>query len=378
MEDLGKMAATLPEIEDNVPMSDEERELDASAVPLADSELPQAAPSSKETKNPLSTVPEAPSGETVATPPLSAPRRKNQGSKKVCVICDGNHFMRDCKEFLVMRVERRLRMVALHKCCGNCLSNTHSLRDCTSRYSCKICNKGHHTLLHQSSPNDVSPTNASQPELSRSTNVATKPSKKLRKSRSSKRPSVGTYISPVPGPLLPPQHNTTNISQPVTQRHVSALQRVATLGPTMVVQLLSNGLRIPVRALLDPCAGHSLICRSLADSINLCHVMVGPERFCQFSVASSYDGAQQLLMSAHVVDLWHLVAPSESVSVGLRDHYAGLQLADPRFNEAAAVSMIIGPDVYHKVMRPQTYSSPGFPWAQLTIFGWVISGPCNI
>ncbi|XP_073841322.1 uncharacterized protein [Musca autumnalis] len=365
MEDLGKMAATLPDIEDDVPMSDEERELDASAVPITDSELPKDAPPSEEnniSKNPSTTVPEAPSGEPVATPPLSAPVRKNQVSKKACVVCEGNHQLRDCKEFKAMRVERRLRAVALHKCCGNCLATTHHMSQCTSRYHCKICNKEHHTLLHQPSPNDPAPTK--QISITR----------KLRKGRSSKGPSAKTNQPPLPGPSIAPRHPTPPSA---TYRPISAIQPVATLGPTLVAQVVLSDRRIPVRALLDPCAGHSLICRSLANSLNLCPVMVGPERFCQVLVASCYDNIQ-IKVSARVIDLGHLIAPSESVSEDYREHFAGLQLADPRFYKSAAVSLVLGPEVYHKVMKPQSYSRPGFPWAQLTIFGWVISGPCSL
>ncbi|XP_058980527.1 uncharacterized protein LOC131804338 [Musca domestica] len=378
MENLGKMAATLPDYEDDVPMSDEERELDAMITPISDEPMvtgpPEAVPPSEEnlkSENPSTTVPEAPSGDTVVTPPSSAPCRSNQGSSTACVLCDGKHHLRDCKEFRVMRIERRLRTVALHRCCGNCLASTHSLRDCTSRRCCTVCNKQHHTLLHQPSLQDKTPVRSS---LQNHPNNS-KPSKKLRKRRSSKRPSANISQLPILGPGIAPRHNAAHLVAP---RPVSAIQSVATLGPTMVVQVIMANNRIPVRALLDPCAGHSLICRSLADCLGLCPVIVGPERFCQLSVASSYDGTQRISLSARVINLAHLISPSESVSEGLKDHYAGLQLADPRFYETAAVSLVLGPEVYHKVMKPQTYSSPGFPWAQLTIFGWVISGPCNI
>lgn len=47
----------------------------------------------------------------------------------------------------------RLAIVKKHNLCFNCLSSGHSMRDCPSKLSCRICIKsgkvaGHHTLIH--------------------------------------------------------------------------------------------------------------------------------------------------------------------------------------------------------------------------------------
>ncbi|XP_075151699.1 uncharacterized protein LOC142225764 [Haematobia irritans] len=158
MENIAKMAATLPDFEDDVPMSDEEREIDPTIAPLADVSTisttadPATLADLSTNKNPLTTAPGVPPGElSVASPPLSAPVRKNQGSniqrgRRECVICKAKHHLRDCKEFRAMRIERRLRTVALHKCCGNCLDATHFVRDCPSPHRCKHCNGDHHIM----------------------------------------------------------------------------------------------------------------------------------------------------------------------------------------------------------------------------------------
>ncbi|XP_075155985.1 uncharacterized protein LOC142229317 [Haematobia irritans] len=167
MENIAKMAATLPDFEDDVPMSDEEREIDPTIAPLADVSTisttadPATLADLSTNKNPLSTAPGIPPGElSVASPPLSAPVRKNQGSniqrgRRECVICKAKHHLRDCKEFRAMRIERRLRTVALHKCCGNCLDATHFVRDCPSPHRCKHCNGDHHTMLHNHAKNSA-------------------------------------------------------------------------------------------------------------------------------------------------------------------------------------------------------------------------------
>ncbi|XP_075149043.1 uncharacterized protein LOC142222757 [Haematobia irritans] len=375
MENIAKMASTLPDFEDDVPMSDEEREIDPTIAPLADVSTisttadPATLADLSTNKNPLTTAPGVPPGElSVASPPLSAPVRKNQGSniqrgRRECVICKAKHHLRDCKEFRAMRIERRLRTVALHKCCGNCLDATHFVRDCPSLHRCKHCNGDHHTMLHNHAKNSADrsrPATKSAPR--QKSGVPPKPGRSSIRPHITSDPSVRSY-----------QPSTSSAPRPVM-----AIQPVATLGPTMVIQLELNDRRVPVRALLDPCAGLSLICRSLAEELRLSPVAVGPEVFCQVSVASSHDPSQRLGVSARIVDLTHITSPSESVNPALKDHFAGLQLADPHFYQASHVAIVLGPEVYHKIMRPQTYSSPGFPWAQLTMFGWVISGPCNI
>lgn len=88
MEDLRKMAATLPDYEDDVPMFDFQL--------LTPS--PEAAPPSDETKidkNPSTTVTEV----------LSGILTDEQGFEKVCPICNGKYLLRDSKEFRVMRAE---------------------------------------------------------------------------------------------------------------------------------------------------------------------------------------------------------------------------------------------------------------------------------
>lgn len=92
-----------------------------------------------------------------------------------------------------------------------------------------------------------------------------------------------------------------------------ATQPVASFGPTMVIQLTLSDRQIPDRVLLDPCAGQSIICWTLAEKLRMCPVVVGKEKFCQVSVASSDDSAQNCIVSARV-----------SVSDSLKDHSAGL------------------------------------------------------
>jgi len=48
-----------------------------------------------------------------------------------------------------MDIERRNKLVRDKRGCVNCLADSHTCRQCSSKYSCKTCGGRHHTLLHR-------------------------------------------------------------------------------------------------------------------------------------------------------------------------------------------------------------------------------------
>ena len=66
-----------------------------------------------------------------------------------------------------------------------------------------------------------------------------------------------------------------------------------------------------------------------------------------------------------------------SVDGRILDEFPGLQLADPQFYVAAPVNLVLGADVYSKIIRNGVAGGTfGKPLAQFTIFGYIISGSC--
>ena len=63
-----------------------------------------------------------------------------------CILCDENHTLCKCPNYLKLPVNERVEVVKNNKLCFNCL-NTHSVSNCKSRYSC-FCKKRHHRTLH--------------------------------------------------------------------------------------------------------------------------------------------------------------------------------------------------------------------------------------
>lgn len=65
-----------------------------------------------------------------------------------CWLCSAPHMLGMCDEFQALSVHDRAALVAKHKLCGNCFSQKHDARSCTSRYRCRTCNQMHNSLLH--------------------------------------------------------------------------------------------------------------------------------------------------------------------------------------------------------------------------------------
>ncbi|XP_075147450.1 uncharacterized protein LOC142221588 [Haematobia irritans] len=160
MEDMREIIKTLPDYEDDVPMSDEEREiLENNVAPVLREPLPAieqvpdvgmtpVVASSQGVVPTQKVVP--PSGADTAPADVSATNvakpsssptgtaQKNSGVNKrghsnVCVLCMRSHNLRSCRKFLNMRLEQRLRTVVLHRVCSNCLGRSHMRSTCNSR-----------------------------------------------------------------------------------------------------------------------------------------------------------------------------------------------------------------------------------------------------
>lgn len=64
-----------------------------------------------------------------------------------CPLCNRLHAIRQCSRFQVMNIEQKLRAVAHHGLCMNCLAQSHQRRQCSSE-NCHRCYLDHHSLLH--------------------------------------------------------------------------------------------------------------------------------------------------------------------------------------------------------------------------------------
>jgi len=83
-----------------------------------------------------------------------------------CPLCQGRHFINVCPAFVSKNASQRRDIVKQHKRCFNCLSARHSAQECKSKYSCRVCHKKHHSMLHVDSDSSSNASKTAQPDCS--------------------------------------------------------------------------------------------------------------------------------------------------------------------------------------------------------------------
>ena len=252
-----------------------------------------------------------------------------------CQLCTTEkHPLYVCPKWLSYSVAQRLSHVKAKNLCNNCLAVGHSTASCKSTYRCRDCQQNHHTTIHQTAapPNQV--------------NYA------------SRAPSQ------VPDALM-----------------MTALVQLS--GP--------GGQRLTARALIDSGAGISLISSRVAQLLHLplnktdlqfSGVQGTPckasKHIANVSISPIQAEHPLTQIKAAVVTTVTNDLPTQDLSpVADLPHLAGLDLADPGFHTPGRIDILLGADVYHKLMGHQpTLTGAGTdPAAVNTIFGWAITGP---
>ncbi|XP_073846722.1 uncharacterized protein [Musca autumnalis] len=275
-----------------------------------------------------------------------------------CKLCDGRHPLRFCDKFLECTLEKRLRVVISHGFCSRCLAHSHLAKDCRSRSSCRVCDGKHHTLLHDG-PKNIK---------SQSESASKRPANKRR---------------PTKKPKVRPQHQSdacpsVTVTQSTSSNAVALsslpLVGVISLSPSVVVRLSTPTSSVLVRAIIDQCARQSQVCTSLVHDLRLPCSQIDGTAYSRFSIISTYDPSQSVTVTARVSDLTQVSTPAEAIPEKVRETYLGLPLADPHFYVVGRVGLLLGPELYTKVMTSRVQVFPGMPMAQYSIFGWVLSG----
>lgn len=71
---------------------------------------------------------------------------KDNKEKFACISCNEAHHVSKCRKFLKCDPKDRSNLIRMKKCV-NCFG-AHKIEDCKSKFTCKLCSKKHHSLLH--------------------------------------------------------------------------------------------------------------------------------------------------------------------------------------------------------------------------------------
>jgi len=277
-------------------------------------------------------------------------------SSPSCIICSSKHYLGGCPQYISKTTQQRYSILTKHGRCYNCLG-AHRVSDCRSTKRCTKCGRKHHTTIHKQTSLDK--------ENHIDSTKATAPQETVAKAGSSQ--------------VL---HLNTNSD------HATSCVLLAT---AQVVIINQKGSTLQIRALIDQGSEVTLITERVVQTLKLPRsqswiplVGVGGHSSCKtrgftsFKMSAIYENAEQLELSAHILTMLTNAIPSVQIDMQHWQHLNGLTLADPHFLQPLSIDMIIGADVYHQIIREGLKKGPiDSPIAQLTAFGWIISGPIS-
>ncbi|XP_039303472.1 uncharacterized protein LOC113005229 [Solenopsis invicta] len=271
-----------------------------------------------------------------------------------CPLCKENHLLSYCAKYKGMTVANRGELAKKFNLCLSCLRTGHRVNACAATGRCLVCSGKHHTSLHGFTFQHVA-------------NL-----------ESSEGGDIGTVTSSTA---------TTSVAALATPTAPTVLLKTA-----MVTLLSDSGHAIKVRALLDSGAQSTFVTEWVAQQLHASRRRVNVtvlglqeahmgvvSSSCRLTVSSPHKPSLRLPTEALVLRSLISLLPPERVRTTSWPHLSGLELADPAYDVPAPVGAVLGSDVYDLVMEPALrHGPPGSPSAQLTAFGWVLSGLASV
>ena len=271
-----------------------------------------------------------------------------------CDFCGKGHKNHACSEFKALPMQEKLAKVREHNLCFNCLKKGHPSKKCTSPGTCSKCKRRHHSLLH-----------------------------------SEERPKPEQKVIQAP-PEQAPEVKKQEAAQLTTAscHNETPTQQVLLL--TAVVDIMDrNNKAHPCRVLLDSASQANLISRAMVESLGL-------KQFPSNVTVAGIDGTKTHASAGSVVQLRSRYSsfnanikclvtervtadlPTSAVNVRSWELPPGVQLADPSFHQPGKVDLLLGNQLFLKLLLPgEVQLAENLPMLRETQFGWVVGGVCD-
>ena len=306
-------------------------------------------------------------------------------SKIKCPLCKESHPLYKCFKFLQKTPYERFNFCKNSHLCLNCLSDIHDLKKCQSVTSCKSCNQRHHSLLHFTKNNLQTTKHESIPASEKN---------KFNSSQSKEVDFVPPTLSlgstqPIPENTEPTVSHFSALAR--SQRVFSAteISNEGVLLGTAIIHVQDNfGVFQPFRCLLDSGSMTSFITLKAANRLCL------PKNKCSLEI----NGVGSMRSKTNFGSVTLMLKPVDQESnvlvtdaVILKDicnnlpstvctphnwvHIRNLKLADSNFFKPDKVDILLGSDVFSKILLDGRISgNEGEPDAINTIFGYILLG----
>ncbi|XP_055623484.1 uncharacterized protein LOC129766910 [Toxorhynchites rutilus septentrionalis] len=320
------------------------------------------------------------STNTAHQPKKSAPFRlscytSTATSTDKCPACNLPHCLMKCQKFNRFSPSERQQFVATKRLCHNCMRKDHMARNCPSSFSCRLCNRRHHTLLHPG----IRESSTNQPG-----------------NRDSARPESFTRTGSLPVPSNAPDSSQISVTATETTPNIVNCTPVKQTSEnvfllTAVVKIVdAYGHDHLARALLDSASQPNLITDRMAQILKLKRAKVnvtiqGAGKMSKVVRESVFTeiksrkeefscGVEFLIMDKVTGNI-----PSQNVSLTGWKIPSDLVLADPQFNKSQPIDMVLGIKHFYSFFPHSARIELGteLPLLVDSVFGWIIAGSAN-
>lgn len=276
-------------------------------------------------------------------------------TKSKCRLCKEHfHYLYACSAFKKLSQLERFNKAKELQVCINCFSPSHSVMDCTSRYSCKICHKKHNSMLHRYDQTESIPS--SQNDLE-------------------------TALPNTNSSSLPANANTFQCS------NSQAVETKIILATALVKIQDHQGQYQECRALLDSGSESNFISSHLALKLKFKNMTIS-----SISISGINDISTQVssklstkikskfskfdrLLNFLVIPTITNSLPHNNFDISKWNIPQNIKLSDFCFNLSRPIDLLLGAEIYFEILKPkQIIMSPNLPILQESLLGWLVSG----
>lgn len=337
------------------------------------------------------------SAECSREPALSLANTSSNKLDRKCLFCNfTNHSLYNCLKFKQLSFSDKRQFVTNNKLCVNCLGTKHFSDQCNSEYTCMICSRKHHTLLHK----DKTPSYPHRNTNSNSQNNSQANSQRYNKQNRNLERNISNIqpVHPSTASTTPNQshsqvdsnaHSPNQNPNPNRQSlHLTHNNNAQILLATAVVGLrANNGKQIFAKALLDCGSQCSFVTAELSKKLGykqyfnpiyisgIANNNIHANKIIDIVLHAKDNAAIQFGVSCSILENITCLLPQTSLDPQKLQLPSDIELADPQFYEPSKIDLLLGADIFFELIIPGTFHlGEGLPILFNTYLGYVIGG----
>ncbi|XP_060802442.1 uncharacterized protein LOC132902227 [Amyelois transitella] len=300
------------------------------------------------------------------------------------------HFqLYTCPAFKSLSPKNRLEFIKSKVGCVNCLSLTHSVSKCNSKYKCRQCGKSHHSLLHlDSSSNKNSPSASFRDSFTKaiiqdSAVSAETGTENCASTSAASMPVISKDREHVS--LCARSPDLTNVLPCTT---LTCHNRTEVVLSTASIYAYNNekNIKETVRCLIDNASQNNLITLNCCKKLNLKIIPLSNSTlkgvgltsrpvigYAHFTI-SAKNNKHTFNLTALVIDCITDRLPIDYIDTSIVRHLVNIPLADPFWHIPGEIEIVLGAKLFPFLLLSGKVIAPPAPPAIETVFGFVFMG----